>query len=140
MNKPAVRIIPRPEWWSTFPVRYYFVDFGYSAHFKEDSRLSECTVDPFPQGREHRAPETQGVKPFNPFAADVYQTVCLLYGWFPDIAHNVRSLLKLLQDMSCYNPSRRITASTALATLRTFRSTIPDDNGEREFISFPYCI
>jgi hypothetical protein len=95
-------------------------------------------VDPIPQGKERRAPETQGVKPFNPFAADVYQTARLFYGWFPDIVHNVPSLLKLLQDMSCYNPSRRITASTALARLRTFRSTIPDDNLARELCSFPH--
>ncbi|KAL6302706.1 kinase-like domain-containing protein [Sparassis latifolia] len=135
------RICPVPEWRSTFSVRYRLMDFGYSVHFKEDTPLSMCTILPFPQGREHRAPETLGKTAYNPFAADVYQTARVFYGLFSDVANSVPDLLKLLQDMSSYNPSRRITATMALARLRALCSTIPVDmlqeEQEREILSFP---
>ncbi|GBE83932.1 hypothetical protein SCP_0509910 [Sparassis crispa] len=140
-HEPPLKIWPPQEWRSTFPVRYLFMDFGYSIRFNEDVRLGKCTALPFPQGREHRAPEVRGTQAFNPFAADVYQTARIFYGWFPDLVDDVPDLLKLLQDMSSYNPSRRITATEALARLRTLRSTIPDeklkDLRERELLIFP---
>ncbi|GBE83928.1 hypothetical protein SCP_0509870 [Sparassis crispa] len=126
-DRKGLKIWPPLEWRSTFPVRYYLLDFGISVHFPEDLPLSRCTILPFPQGRMHRAPETLGKKAFNPFAADVYQIARLLYAWFPDLANDVPDLLKLLQDMSYYNPSGRITASTALSRLRTLRTAIAEE-------------
>ncbi|KAL6302707.1 kinase-like domain-containing protein [Sparassis latifolia] len=139
-NGRSLKIWPPLEWRSTFPVRYCLLDFGISVQFPEDLPLSRCTILPFPQGREHRAPETLGKKAFNPFAADVYQMARLLYAWFTDLANDVPDLLKLLQDMSYYNPSGRITASTALSRLRTLRTTVAEEKltelRERDILHF----
>ena len=57
------------------------MDFGYSRHFAKDASFDKCLVEPFSQGREHRAPETKKPNNYNPFAADVYQTARILYAW-----------------------------------------------------------
>ncbi|PPQ96153.1 hypothetical protein CVT26_004788 [Gymnopilus dilepis] len=134
---PPRAISPLSEWRSTFPVRYLFIDFGRSVRFDRNIPLSECTAQPSPEGRLHRAPETLGPKPYNPFAADVYQAARLFYAWFPDLADGNPDLLKLLQDMSCHDPSRRISVALALARLRILRPNILNDRCERTLHSFP---
>jgi serine/threonine protein kinase len=67
---------------STFPIRYYLIDFGTSRLFPPKSRLRDCLVHPFRTDRPQRPPEVVGDRPFDPFAADVYQTARLLYAWF----------------------------------------------------------
>ena len=71
-----MKIIPPPEFKSTFPIRYYFHIF--SKHL----RLEECFIEPFSNRREQRLPEADWHKRYNPFAADIYQVARLFYGWF----------------------------------------------------------
>ena len=68
-----------PDFRSTFPVQYLFVDFGFasSSYLGPNSGL---LMDPLPTGRPHRAPEWVQSK-FDSYAADVYQTARLLYAW-----------------------------------------------------------
>jgi hypothetical protein len=77
-----MKIIPPPEFRSTFPVRYYLMDFGFAHHFQKHLLLAECLIEPFSNGREQRPPEADWHKRYNPFAADVYQAARLFYGWF----------------------------------------------------------
>ncbi|ETW78624.1 hypothetical protein HETIRDRAFT_419877 [Heterobasidion irregulare TC 32-1] len=126
-SEPIYKIWPPPEWRSTFPARYLFMDFGYSQYFEKDMSLDKCRAEPFPQGRKHRAPEMRRATNYNPFAADVYATARTLYGWLKDAADETPSLLILLRDMTSQNPSRRPTAKMALERFRALRSTIPDE-------------
>jgi serine/threonine protein kinase len=80
--EPPTKIIPPPEFRSTFPVRYYLIDFGFAHDFPKHLRLEECIIEPFSNGREQRPPEADRHKRYNPFAADVYQAARLFYGWF----------------------------------------------------------
>jgi hypothetical protein len=58
-----------------FPVRYGIIDFGMSLHFEADQapHLAELYT-----GRRTMAPEIDLKRPFDPFAADVYQTGSML--------------------------------------------------------------
>lgn len=70
-----------PEFRSTFPVQYIFIDFGLSIHRPSSSNPSDrILVDPLRGGRPTKAPESTTRK-FDPFAADVYQTAQMLYGF-----------------------------------------------------------
>jgi serine/threonine protein kinase len=80
--EPPMKIIPPPEFRSTFPIRYYLVDFGFAHHCPKHSRREECLIELSTNGREQRPPEADWNKRYNPFAADVYQTARLFYGWF----------------------------------------------------------
>ncbi|PPQ96146.1 hypothetical protein CVT26_004781 [Gymnopilus dilepis] len=83
LYEPPVKITPPLQWRSTFPAKYYFIDFGCSAIFSKDAELSQCFVDPYINSREQRPSETYANRPFNPFAVDVYYAARLFYGWFP---------------------------------------------------------
>ena len=76
-----------------YSVKYALIDFGYSIQFLPDadpsSYLGTWTV-PRPQ----RAPETTAGNPFDPFAADVYQTSRTIYGWCR-VRHNLIALSDL---------------------------------------------
>jgi len=115
-----------PEFRSTFPVQYIFIDFGLSIHRPSSSNPSDrILVDPLRSGRPTKAPESTERK-CDPFAADVYQTAQMLYGFIHDIVPDVPGLLELLQDMTYYRPSRRIPASVALTRLQVLRGRVPN--------------
>jgi serine/threonine protein kinase len=80
--EPPTKIIPPPEFRSTFPIRYFLIDFGVAHYFSKHLRLEECFIEPFLNGREQQPPEASWNKRYNPFAADVYQVARLFYGWF----------------------------------------------------------
>ena len=67
-----------PKLRGNIPVKYALIDFEHSIQFLPDasSYLGTWTVP-----RLQRAPETTTGKPFDPFAADVYQTGRTIYGW-----------------------------------------------------------
>ena len=56
---------------SRFPVRYGFIDFGQSRRFEADKAPHLADIY---TGRLHKAPELDLHEPYDPFAADVYQT------------------------------------------------------------------
>ena len=63
-----------------FPVKYALIDFGYSIQFLPDADPSSY-LGTWKVPRPQRAPETTTGNPFDPFAADVYQTSRSIYGW-----------------------------------------------------------
>ena len=73
---------PPPEFRSTFPVRYYLMDFGCSVHFTPSSRLDDGFIKPFPINREQCAPEMRGLTKYDPFSADIYVAARVIYGFF----------------------------------------------------------
>ncbi|KAF9238240.1 hypothetical protein BU15DRAFT_62651 [Melanogaster broomeanus] len=105
---------------STFPVRYLLLDFGRSVHSALLGPGSGCLVDPLSGGRPGKAPESIRTK-FDPYAADVYQSARFLYAWMHEVVPDVPGLLSLFQDMTYFNPSRRISARQAVARLRKLR-------------------
>jgi hypothetical protein len=62
-----------------FPVRYGIIDFGMSRRFEADKapHLAELY-----KGRPTKAPEINLKVPYDPFAADVYQTGSMLLSLF----------------------------------------------------------
>jgi hypothetical protein len=64
---------------SWFPVRYGFIDFGQSRRYEADKTPHLADVY---TGRFHKAPELDLREPYNPFAADVYQTGSMLLKLF----------------------------------------------------------
>ena len=63
-----------------FPVKYTLIDFGYSIQFLPDADPSSY-LGTWKVSRPQRAP-------FDPFAADVYQTSRSIYAWCL-VRHNV---------------------------------------------------
>ncbi|OCH86784.1 hypothetical protein OBBRIDRAFT_852835 [Obba rivulosa] len=145
---PYVNIWPPHPWRSTFPVRYLFIDFGYSCRFPPHTPLSECRVIPRFGTRVHRPAEMSQNGSCNPFAVDVYQTARLFYGWFAvrtfcsfyllmqtsdcgsgpqDVIHCTPGFPRLLQDMTSFNPARRPSAAEALDRFHAVRSLFPKD-------------
>jgi len=118
---PFVEISPPPEFRSTFPVQYYLMDFGLSVHFSPDSDPRKRLVKPFKIGREQRPPEADGREEYDPFAADVYSMARVFYAAFKDIVPDTPGFLELLQDMSSFNPSSRISAAVARNRLEALR-------------------
>lgn len=112
------------------------------------------------KGREHKAPEVESTQ-FNPFAADVYQTGRLLYGWFyvcldnsfiapspaqateslsnylQDVVPDIPGFLELVRDMTSVQPSGRPSASQALDRIRTIRSCIPQEKRQKTIEMVP---
>jgi hypothetical protein len=80
--EPPIKISPVPEFRSTFPVRYWLMDFGYSIYFPPGVASARRFVKGLKIGRPHRAPETGRSVGYCPFAADVYQAARLFYAWF----------------------------------------------------------
>jgi hypothetical protein len=80
--KPPIKIMPPPEFRSTFRIRYFLVDFGFAHMFPRHLHPTECFIELFLNGREQRPPEADWHKSYNPFVADVYQTSQLFYSWF----------------------------------------------------------
>ncbi|EGN92928.1 hypothetical protein SERLA73DRAFT_79145 [Serpula lacrymans var. lacrymans S7.3] len=130
-NKPYIDFdssscgVPEPVFRSKFPVKYYLVDFGFSVRFSPSSPLKPCLVAPFHSARDQRSPEEQKSKKFNPFPVDVYQTARLFYALFVNIVPDVPGFLELLQDMSSYNPSNRISMHEALERSCMLRANLP---------------
>ncbi|CAA7262073.1 unnamed protein product [Cyclocybe aegerita] len=122
---------PVPEFRSTFPVKYFMIDFGNSVFFSPGLIPSECLVPPKDWGRPHRAPETSGHAVFNPFAADVYQTAQFFYIFFGKaISPAIPGLLELLQDMASDQPSERISMGTAASRMRKLYETLLRENSQ----------
>lgn len=50
------------------PVKYYFIDFGISSHFK----ATEVPLVVGTRGRDKTPPELSATRPYNPFSLDVF--------------------------------------------------------------------
>jgi hypothetical protein len=76
------KLVSLPDFRTTFPIKYSFIDFGNSAYFLPGLPRSKCLVVPYRNGRPHRAPEVDGRFKHDPFAADAYQTAVFFNSWF----------------------------------------------------------
>jgi len=123
---------PIPEFRTTFPVKYCLIDFGVACYFSQMSKASDRVVYPFATIRDQRPPEADLDLPYDPFAADVYQTATLFYNWFNSILPYVPTLLPLLQDMAYQHPPSRISMLTARDRLRMLRTQVPRNSLLRE--------
>jgi len=99
-----------------FPVKYALIDFGHSIQFLPNadpsSYLGIWTVP-----RQQRAPETTTGNPFDPFAADVYQTSRTIYGWCRKFIDDIPGVLAVLQDMTRSRPDARLNATEACSQM-----------------------
>ncbi|EDR14436.1 uncharacterized protein LACBIDRAFT_321504 [Laccaria bicolor S238N-H82] len=134
---PFIDIWPPHEFRSTFPVRYYLMDFGCSVHLPPNLPPRDRLIKPFKIAREQCPAEMLGSTKYDPFAADIYVVARVFYGlfrvrllyeaklYFQDIVPDVPGLLELLQDMSSHNPSSRISLTVALDRLEVLKSQTP---------------
>jgi len=76
------KVQPVPEFRSTFPIKYYLIDFGYSVRVPGGVNPDKFLIEARRTCRRNPVPETVGIGMFNPFAADVYQAAQLFYSWF----------------------------------------------------------
>ena len=79
---PFIDVWPPPEFRSTFPVRYYLMDFGCSVRFTPSTRLHDGLIKPFLIARQQCAPEMHGLRKYDPFAADVCMVGRVFYAYF----------------------------------------------------------
>ena len=95
VTQPSEESRKAPILRAQFPqaVKYALIDFGYSIQFSPDADSSSY-LGTWKVPRLQRAPETATGNPFDPFAADAYQTGRSIYGWCM-----VRHKLVVLSDL-----------------------------------------
>ncbi|KII89447.1 hypothetical protein PLICRDRAFT_53874 [Plicaturopsis crispa FD-325 SS-3] len=109
-----------------FPVKYSLIDFGYSRRFPQDTPPSARLVSDMYAGRPHKAPELDLRKPYDPFAADVYQLGKVLISYFYNLTI-LPGFLKLVQDMTAEESGQRITMAEVHRRLCELRDECPWD-------------
>jgi serine/threonine protein kinase len=149
-----------------FPVKYSLIDFGCSIQFSPDADPSSY-LGTWKVSRQQRAPETTTGKPFDPFAADVYQTGRTIYGWcmvrykahsslcpatsngrllVQKFKDDIPAVLAVLQDMTRSRPDTRLNVTEAClqmsaaieATSCAIRETeIPTSYAVKEYEEVP---
>lgn len=76
---PFNNIWPPPEFRSTFPVRYYLMDFGCSVHLPPSLPPRDRLIEPFKIAREQCPGEMSVSTKYDPFAADIYVVARVFY-------------------------------------------------------------
>ncbi|RDB15318.1 Protein kinase US3 [Hypsizygus marmoreus] len=108
---------------SSFPVRYSLIDFGWSEYAPSNGPGSGYLRRPLHDGRPSKAPESTQ-RPFDPYAADVWQASRVLYSIVYELIDEIPGLLELLQDMTRWLPRRRISMNESLGRLRDIRAAM----------------
>ncbi|KAL1679602.1 kinase-like domain-containing protein [Schizophyllum commune] len=109
-----------------FPIACGLIDFGESVFL--DARSSLAPPRDYAP-RPTSAPEVSSGEPFDPFAADVYQTARFLLEQFYDLTGLDPEFLAILQAMTSTPPSSRISMAEAhkrFAALQTSWLRDPD--------------
>ncbi|KIY44916.1 hypothetical protein FISHEDRAFT_61593 [Fistulina hepatica ATCC 64428] len=98
-----------------FPVHYGLIDFGNARMFPADCPADRLFVSDLFTGRHSMAPEVRLRQPYDPFAADVYQTAVLFFSYFYDVTAYVPGFHEVLLAMAekSLKPSDRITMAEA---------------------------
>ncbi|TFY71477.1 hypothetical protein EVG20_g1544 [Dentipellis fragilis] len=92
------------------PVKYYYIDYGLSQHFKSDSSQTWPPLTLPAHGGDKTAPENQQDKwntPCNPFATDIYYLGNLIRESFMQNYYGFGFMKKLVADMVKNEPSKR---------------------------------
>lgn len=88
------------------PVKYYFIDFGLSSHFKPgDTPLVVGT-----KGRDKEPPELSDTDPYNPFPLDIYILGNMYLHEFVQVS--LSSIHSTQFYVKCSYVGRNITVST----------------------------
>ena len=120
------------------PVKYYFIDFGLSCHFKPgDSPLVVGT-----KGRDKEPPELSDKHPYNPFQLDIFilgnvylqefVQVCIIILTSPGELifsicqkyHGFEFLQPLVAQMRQRDPNQRPTAQAALTVFQGIKADL----------------
>jgi len=138
---------------SAFPIRYMFIDFELSVRFASDSKPEERVVLGLPtkSRRGHGFPENYGrefapeflsnkpsilefsgrpydyevsEKPYDPFKVDIWQLGLLLYAEFNGLKSTFPPLTQVFESMMNDEPSARLTAAEALASVKAYKNTL----------------
>ncbi|TRM61566.1 kinase-like domain-containing protein [Schizophyllum amplum] len=110
------------------PIKYAFIDFGESVFLDGHSGSLAPPRDYAP--RPTSAPEVSSGKPFDPFAADVYQTAMFMLEQFYDLTGFTPEFLSILQAMT-RSPDTRLSMAEAHRSLAVLRdSWISDPHPE----------
>jgi len=116
-----------PIFRSRFPVRYYFIDYEYSIRFASDSDPATRLVSRIEEIARFGAPEIQTASSYCPFTADVFSLGFFYFDNFRQLDGCLSSVVQIFRDMLISDPTKRITAKTALASLRALCSSLSVD-------------
>ncbi|KAH8103569.1 kinase-like domain-containing protein [Cristinia sonorae] len=115
------------------PVKYYYVDFGLSTHFKDGEPPYVLGT----KGADQSAPELSDETPYNAFMLDVYVLGHVYESDLLQVYPELRFLRPLVSAMMQRQPERRPTAEVALRMFHDIRRTSKEyaDIGGRRAIS-----
>ncbi|KAI0077830.1 hypothetical protein K474DRAFT_1697485 [Panus rudis PR-1116 ss-1] len=102
------------------PVKYYFIDFGISSHFRE----GETPLVLGTKGRDKEPPELSDVTPYNPFMLDIYILGNVYKKEFVEKYYGLEFLQPLLSSMLQEEPELRPTADAARLQFMRIRSEL----------------
>ncbi|KIY44918.1 kinase-like protein [Fistulina hepatica ATCC 64428] len=123
-----------------FPVRYGLIDFGNARMFPASWPADELLLTEAVEGHPHMAPEVQQGQPYDPFAADVFQTAVLFFSYFYDVTAYVPGFHEVLLAMAekSLKPSDRITMAEAHRRFCELRRKTPPQS-QHEMIDPKFC-
>ncbi|KAI9067211.1 hypothetical protein FKP32DRAFT_1564216 [Trametes sanguinea] len=102
------------------PVRYYYVDFGLSVRFPENSP----TMVVGDVGRDDEVPELSSTVPYDPFKADIYALGNLFDKEFVQRYHRLEILQPLIDSMKQRQPEMRLPASELVVLFEQISRTV----------------
>ncbi|KAK7691445.1 hypothetical protein QCA50_004844 [Cerrena zonata] len=104
------------------PVRYYFIDFGISSHFKEGDSLLVLGT----KGRDKDPPELSEYRPYNPFPLDVFILGNVYLKEFVEKYYGLEFLHPLISSMTHPTPEQRPTIDTAYKQFQRIQAGLSD--------------
>ncbi|CAL1702594.1 unnamed protein product [Somion occarium] len=103
------------------PVRYFYVDFGYSVHIPPSAPEKLVVGD---LGRDQAPPELSAEVPYDPFKLDIFLIGNVFRKQFYQKYTNVDFLVPFIISMTERDPAVRPSASEALQQWKTIRSNV----------------
>ncbi|KAJ3004551.1 hypothetical protein NUW54_g4764 [Trametes sanguinea] len=102
------------------PVHYYFIDFGISTWFTDDSPKLVVGTD----GLDREPPELSKTVPYDPFKLDVFLIGNLIRRRLYETYSNISMLEPLMNRMIESDPSKRPTAAEAHREFKAIRRNV----------------
>ncbi|KAJ3017218.1 hypothetical protein NUW54_g639 [Trametes sanguinea] len=102
------------------PVRYYYVDFGLSVRFPENSP----TMVVGDVGRDDEVPELSSTVPYDAFKADIYALGNLFDKEFVQRYHRLEILQPLIDSMKQRQPEMRLPAAELVVLFQKINKTV----------------
>ncbi|OSD01161.1 hypothetical protein PYCCODRAFT_1413086 [Trametes coccinea BRFM310] len=102
------------------PVKYYYVDFGISVHFPENS----STMVVGDVGRDDEVPELSNTVPYDAFKVDIYALGNLFDKEFEQRYHRLEFLRPLIDSMKQKQPEMRLSAADLVILFQQILKTV----------------